>query len=305
MDNLSPQTSPPRFRAGILTLSILFLLCLFPFRSFSESYVASKNSDVFHKSSCFYVDRILDKNKIYFATVEEAERSGRRGCSRCKPSSGKSSSSTQSSVSTSSHGTYASGYSAGYSAGQSDMESKMTLEMERSVRKAKSDSYQISAIVGIPSAFFFFLYISRKRETAAKQQFQRQLNELQQHLQNSETQLHSATQQLKICRTLNGVRSGTPNITSFPSIPDDVVIDAVFFPIKGKRTKDKPFGDYTVFLSKSGKKYHARCGCCGAYTPSHVFDVVPELSPCSNCVPYFSRITEVPDWYLQIKQRDS
>lgn len=314
MDTLSP----PRFRAGILTLSILFSLYLLPLPAFSVSYVASKNSDTFHESSCFYVDRILEKNKVYFSTLEEAKRSGRYGCSRCKPGSGKTSSSTSSSISTTSSDSYSIGYSSGkaqgekdgynigyaagkadgekdgyksgYSAGQSDMESVMTVQMEKSVRKAKSDSYLISAIVGVPLVFFLSSFLSRKRKTASDQRL--------------ENQLQSLKRELRMYRFLNGINVGNAEITPIPTIPDDVVIGAVFFPIKGKKTPDHPYGDYTVYTSRSGKKYHCRCGCCGADSPAHVFDVVPEYTPCSNCVPDYRRITEAPDWYCQIKRTD-
>lgn len=49
------------------------------------NYVASKNSDVFHRISCSYVQTIKPENKICFSTREEAIGSGRRPCSVCKP----------------------------------------------------------------------------------------------------------------------------------------------------------------------------------------------------------------------------
>ena len=49
------------------------------------NYIASKNSDVFHRISCSYVQAIKPENKIYFSTREEAIGSGRRPCSVCKP----------------------------------------------------------------------------------------------------------------------------------------------------------------------------------------------------------------------------
>lgn len=57
---------------------------------------ASVNSDVYHVSSCFYVDRIKESNRIWFTSAEEAEASGRRGCSHCQPEQYKSSPSQES-----------------------------------------------------------------------------------------------------------------------------------------------------------------------------------------------------------------
>jgi len=48
-------------------------------------YAASKNSDVFHLTSCHYVANISSANLICFATREDAIASGRRPCKTCKP----------------------------------------------------------------------------------------------------------------------------------------------------------------------------------------------------------------------------
>jgi len=47
------------------------------------NYVASSQSDVFHRPSCRYVDQIKPENKIYFSTRDEAIASGRRPCKVC------------------------------------------------------------------------------------------------------------------------------------------------------------------------------------------------------------------------------
>ena len=51
----------------------------------SSKYVASKNSDVFHYSTCSSVKTIKPGNLIVFTSREEAVKSGRRPCSICKP----------------------------------------------------------------------------------------------------------------------------------------------------------------------------------------------------------------------------
>jgi PKD repeat protein len=51
----------------------------------SQQYVASKNSDVFHRLGCSYVAQINSANRVYFATRGEALGSGRRPCSHCNP----------------------------------------------------------------------------------------------------------------------------------------------------------------------------------------------------------------------------
>ena len=49
------------------------------------TYMASKNSDVFHLSSCSWAKRISERNRLYFRTFREAFDSGRRPCKVCNP----------------------------------------------------------------------------------------------------------------------------------------------------------------------------------------------------------------------------
>ena len=48
-----------------------------------EYFIASRNSDVYHTPGCFYVDRILPENVIYFEDEVEAELAGYRRSERC------------------------------------------------------------------------------------------------------------------------------------------------------------------------------------------------------------------------------
>jgi len=48
-------------------------------------YVASKNSEVFHKSDCRWAKRIAPKNLVRYKTREDAINDGKRPCKMCKP----------------------------------------------------------------------------------------------------------------------------------------------------------------------------------------------------------------------------
>ena len=48
-------------------------------------YVASVNSDIFHRSSCDYVDRILEENRTYYLSKLRAIIDGKQPCSVCMP----------------------------------------------------------------------------------------------------------------------------------------------------------------------------------------------------------------------------
>jgi len=48
-------------------------------------YVASKNSEVFHKAGCRWANRIAQKNLVRYNSREEATKAGKRPCKMCKP----------------------------------------------------------------------------------------------------------------------------------------------------------------------------------------------------------------------------
>ena len=73
-----------RWSSFFCALFLLFVLYQGDVQS-TGIFVASVNSDVFHISTCSYVDQIKESNKIWFSSAEEAIESGRRGCSRCNP----------------------------------------------------------------------------------------------------------------------------------------------------------------------------------------------------------------------------
>lgn len=127
--------------APVIAIAVILLFVQSAFAA--GGYVASKNSEVYHLVSCGYVGTISERNKIYFDTWEEAEASGRRGCSRCHPH-GTTSSGTSSGTSTETDkGTYSSGYSdgkrIGYQNGYSDGESA---GYESGVAKGKEQGYK-------------------------------------------------------------------------------------------------------------------------------------------------------------------
>lgn len=92
-----------------------------------------------------------------------------------------------------------------------------------------------------------------------------------------------------------------PLHTQSIEIPDGVHILENVVVAKGEITRLRPFGDYTVYISESGRKYHAKQGCGMAYKPVHVFDVIRKRAPCMNCVPS-NRFPEYePYWYTRLK----
>lgn len=51
----------------------------------NREYVASVNSDKYHRLTCDYADNILEENRVYYKTPADAERDGKYACSVCRP----------------------------------------------------------------------------------------------------------------------------------------------------------------------------------------------------------------------------
>ena len=88
------------------------------------------------------------------------------------------------------------------------------------------------------------------------------------------------------------------------SIPEDVYFTKDNIPVKGIVSDYAPFGDFTVFVSKKGKKFHQDDFCGGAIFMKavHIYDVLDDHAPCDRCF-FLSqyRHQKVPEWYKNIK----
>jgi phosphatidylserine/phosphatidylglycerophosphate/cardiolipin synthase-like enzyme len=51
----------------------------------AAQFVASRNSEVFHRPSCKSVEKISPKNLVRYASREEAIRAGKKPCDECRP----------------------------------------------------------------------------------------------------------------------------------------------------------------------------------------------------------------------------
>ena len=70
----------------IIAISIIILLVLMIFSQVhAETFVGSKNSDVYHYPSCSYTKRIKAENLVYFSSAQDAVDHGYRPCKVCNP----------------------------------------------------------------------------------------------------------------------------------------------------------------------------------------------------------------------------
>jgi hypothetical protein len=51
----------------------------------TESYVASRNSAVFHRANCKSAAKISEKNLVRYNTRDEAIHAGKKPCAECNP----------------------------------------------------------------------------------------------------------------------------------------------------------------------------------------------------------------------------
>lgn len=73
--------------------------------------------------------------------------------------------------------------------------------------------------------------------------------------------------------------------------------------INGLPVDNKPgeYGSFTVYLSRSGKKYHKKEGCHGAFDPRHIFRIY-RYEPCSSCCNGITKRNGDPDWLKEYKR---
>lgn len=83
-------------------------------------------------------------------------------------------------------------------------------------------------------------------------------------------------------------------------LPPGVTVKTSYLPVKGTVLRHRPFGDFTVYTTVGGKKYHCKYNCSCATTPMHFFELPDTLEPCRNCVPGNMYPKALPDWYRKV-----
>lgn len=305
--------------------AVLLAAAVVPGAAWAAGYVASKNSNVFHKSGCSYVSRIRDYNKIYFDTVEEAINSGRRGCSKCNPTAGAvTGSSSNKTSSTSKSAGYYNGYAdgvlkgredgreSGYREGHSDAKKEATAEMDELAKKYEADlNSEIARMEGDiqelnsthrMTVFFGGSVLILMSFAISGRLFGKKLKEKEENVKKLEMELKSEAIKQKNLEVLAG---SSPGAMLPAGIPDGVELVPTFLPVKGNVRDRRPYGDYTVYMTAQGKRYHCSCGCGNAFTPIHLFQVPDGILPCKNCVPAGVAENPVPNWYKQIRNPGS
>lgn len=87
------------------------------------------------------------------------------------------------------------------------------------------------------------------------------------------------------------------------SIPENVSLLSDGTPTVGHVSRYKPYGNYTVYISPKGTRFHKSLRCCPSGVPAHLFDIPPNILPCKNCASGLQGKTVVPDWYAGLTSK--
>lgn len=86
-------------------------------------------------------------------------------------------------------------------------------------------------------------------------------------------------------------------------LPEGVALRPSYTPIRGRTSKNYPYGSYTVFLTIIGKTYHCKHDCIPKARPTHFFDLPDGATPCRRCVPPDMLPQPLPDWYTKLREK--
>ena len=87
--------------------------------------------------------------------------------------------------------------------------------------------------------------------------------------------------------------------------PIDVTFSADGKPVYWKHNKEKPYGDYTIYIKRDSSVYHTDRTCASYFAKeAHIFDYIAQRRPCMKCADGVFDFKKVPDWYAAwLKER--
>lgn len=134
----------------------------------------------------------------------------------------------------------------------------------------------------------------QKKLVASAEGYRTQLASLSRALPASRGQIQQAVEQTEIDIFM---QKHDPRGVSGLNLPEDIQIsEGVLY--SGARSKERPYGDLTVYtVGFGGKVYHTRKGCSNASLVENVYDVAGKLRPCARCALRPDAPTSKPDWY--------
>ena len=177
------------------------------------------------------------------------------------------------------------GYDKGYNQAKADLEKEAKEKVQSAYISVIAGTIALLVFVGIPLS----IHISEKKTAALDKKHQQELAKIKQE------KLQDRNEEI--------LRRIDPNSTDRVTLPDGVKLELKCTPVKGHVSVMRPFGDFTAYISASGKRYHYKKGCSGAETIIHVLDRPSGIAPCSVCASS-DTYSAIPDWYLRITGKE-
>lgn len=173
------------------------------------------------------------------------------------------------------------------------MQSQMEASIESERKDASTTSFLLTLFLVAPFASFASAYFVGRLRDKTEKQLENQITSLSKELDHVKKELNKEKER-------NSVLTVTPNDAAPVSLPPGVTLKASYLPVKGPLLRHRPYGDYTVYTTGGGKKYHCKYNCCCATTPIHFFQLPSSLEPCRNCVPRNMYPQALPKWYIML-----
>ena len=84
----------------------------------------------------------------------------------------------------------------------------------------------------------------------------------------------------------------------FEYAPSDIYFAEDGLPVHWEPVKKKPYGDYTVYLSRRSNIYH-KDSYCAPYDAeiAHIFIASAKARPCRKCAACFRDNFHIPSWF--------
>lgn len=179
-----------------------------------------------------------------------------------------------------------SGYEDGYNTATAKLEEEYAAKLENEVAEAKSSAYLFSIFIGAPVLIYITSLFCQKGFNKQERVFREEISNLKKEVVKA-----------KNYATLSGSYLNTDAVSE---IPEGVILLPLVLPVSGRTNEGQPYGDYTIYTSPRGSKYHCRYGCGRATHPTHFYLRNSEMEPCKNCVPTNMYPGKLPDWYINV-----
>ena len=205
--------------------------------------------------------------------------------------------------------TYNSGYSDGYDDGITwgEQERSAFIQTTSKELQAKlSDQKAVSISTGIIAAVIILCLSSKLNKQKQENEKLNSMLNLQREghgkLKSDISKIIFLAERTAPEENKNAIRTFSEKYGTIPiDFPPDVYFTKGFIPVKGSVTEDRPFGDFTVYVSDTGRKYHVNRHCVPTSLRAiHIYKTGSHYYFCSRCAKFSDN--HPPKWYLEIER---